>query len=40
MVEHSYNVVHWSDFETAGHFAAMEDAPQFVAEVQRFLSKL
>ena len=40
MVEQSYNVVHWSDFDKAGHFAALEDGPQFVAEVQSFLKKL
>jgi hypothetical protein len=40
MVEYGYNVVHWNDFDQAGHFAAMEDAPQFVGEVQDFMRKL
>jgi pimeloyl-ACP methyl ester carboxylesterase len=40
MVEHSYNIVHWLDFETAGHFAALEDGEQFVGAVQSFLKKL
>lgn len=40
MVEHSYNVVHWADYAKAGHFAAMEDAPQFVGAVQDFLKKV
>ena len=40
MVEYGYNVVHWNDFDQAGHFAAMEDGPQFVGEVQDFMRKL
>jgi microsomal epoxide hydrolase len=40
MMEHSYNVTVWEDFETAGHFAALEDGPQFVAALQRFFATL
>jgi hypothetical protein len=32
--------VHWNDYDTVGHFAAMEDPPMFAAEVQQFLKKL
>ena len=40
MVEHSHNVVHWSDYTQAGHFAALEDGEQFVREIRSFLSAL
>ncbi len=40
MVEHSYNVVHWNDYDEVGHFAAMEGPDIFVAELQQFLQKL
>jgi microsomal epoxide hydrolase len=35
-----YHIVHWNDYDTVGHFAAMEDPPMFAAEVQQFLKKL
>lgn len=40
LMEDSYHIVHWADYDTVGHFAAMEDPPIFAAEVQDFLSKL
>lgn len=40
LVEKDYNIVHWQDYKTAGHFAALEDGDQFVKEVQDFLLKV
>jgi len=40
LMEDDYNIVHWQDYDTVGHFAAMEDPPIFTAEVQQFLKKL
>ena len=39
-MEDSYNIVHWADYDTVGHFAAMEDPETFTAEVQAFLKAL
>jgi epoxide hydrolase len=40
LAEREHNVVHWSEFEAGGHFAAME-APEFlVGDVRRFFRKL
>jgi pimeloyl-ACP methyl ester carboxylesterase len=40
LAEHDHNVVHWSEFEHGGHFAAME-APEFlVGDVRKFFRKL
>ncbi|MFI5053144.1 MAG: epoxide hydrolase family protein [Acidimicrobiia bacterium] len=35
-VERRYNVVHWSEFERGGHFAAMEEPELFVGDVREF----
>ena len=40
LMEDSYNIVHWQDYDEIGHFAAMEDSEKFTAEVQSFLKKL
>lgn len=40
MVEQSYNVTHWNDYDHVGHFAAMEDNVTFTAEVQSWLKSL
>ena len=40
LMEDSYNIVHWADYDEVGHFAAMEDPEKFTAEVQAFLGKL
>jgi microsomal epoxide hydrolase len=40
LMEGSYHIVHWNDYDEIGHFAAMEDSEAFVAEVQAFLKKL
>jgi pimeloyl-ACP methyl ester carboxylesterase len=34
--EQSNNIVHWSDFDRGGHFAAMEAPDLFVADVRAF----
>src|SRR5215207_8663351 len=40
LAERDHNVVHWSEFERGGHFAAME-APEFlVGDVRAFFRKL
>ena len=38
--EQSYNIVHWSDFERGGHFAAMEAPDLLVQDVQTFFRDL
>lgn len=40
LMEDSYNIVHWQDYDEIGHFAAMEDSIAFSAEIQAFLKKL
>jgi microsomal epoxide hydrolase len=40
LMEGSYNIVHWNDYDTVGHFAAMEDPEMFTADVQQFLKTL
>jgi hypothetical protein len=34
------NIVHWSEFERGGHFAALEVPDLLVAEVRQFFRKL
>jgi len=34
--EHSNNIVHWSDFDRGGHFAAMEVPDLLIADVRQF----
>ena len=38
--EQSSNIVHWSDFDRGGHFAAMEAPDLFVADVRAFFRPL
>lgn len=38
--EQGHNIVHWSDFERGGHFAAMEAPDLFVGDVREFFSKI
>lgn len=38
--EQRYNIVHWSDFDRGGHFAAMEVPELFVADVRTFFHNL
>jgi epoxide hydrolase len=34
------NIVHWSEFDRGGHFAAMEEPDLFVADLRAFSRKL
>lgn len=36
--ERGHNIVHWSEFDEGGHFAAMEVPELFTADVRRFFS--
>jgi microsomal epoxide hydrolase len=38
--EQSNNIVHWSEFDRGGHFAAMEEPDLLVADVRNFFRKL
>ncbi len=38
--EQSHNIVHWSDFDHGGHFAAMEVPDLFVGDVRAFFRSL
>ncbi len=38
--ERAYNIVHWSDMEKGGHFAAMEQPDAFVADVRNWAAAL
>jgi pimeloyl-ACP methyl ester carboxylesterase len=38
--ELSDNIVHWSEFDRGGHFAAMEEPDLLVADVRQFFSQL
>lgn len=40
MVEAGYNVVHWSDFDRGGHFAAFETGSVFADDVTSFVRKV
>jgi pimeloyl-ACP methyl ester carboxylesterase len=36
----SNNIVHWSEFDRGGHFAAMEEPDLLVADVRQFFRRL
>ena len=38
--ELSDNIVHWSEFDRGGHFAAMEEPDLLVADVRQFFRQL
>jgi pimeloyl-ACP methyl ester carboxylesterase len=38
--ERLFNIVHWSDFNTGGHFAAMETPALLVDDIRKFFSTL
>ncbi|MBM7785718.1 pimeloyl-ACP methyl ester carboxylesterase [Tenggerimyces flavus] len=40
LVEREHNVVHWSEFDRGGHFAAMEAADLLVADLREFFRSL
>jgi pimeloyl-ACP methyl ester carboxylesterase len=39
-IELEHNVVHWSEFDRGGHFAAMEAPDLLVGDIRKFFSKL
>jgi pimeloyl-ACP methyl ester carboxylesterase len=38
--EENYNIVHWSDFDQGGHFAALEAPDLLAADVRQFFRSL
>lgn len=38
--EHGHNIVHWSDFDRGGHFAAMEAPDLLVEDIRTFFASL
>ena len=40
LAEQSNNIVHWSEFDRGGHFAAMEEPDLLVADVRSFFRAL
>ncbi|HEY3010160.1 MAG TPA: epoxide hydrolase, partial [Micromonosporaceae bacterium] len=34
--EHGHNIVHWSEFDRGGHFAALEAPDLYVGDVRTF----
>jgi epoxide hydrolase len=36
LAEQSNNVVHWSEFDRGGHFAAMEEPDLLIGDVREF----
>ena len=38
LVEKSYNVVHWSDMTSGGHFAALEQPELMLADLRAFIT--
>src|SRR5919199_1354070 len=38
--ERNHNIVHWSEFDRGGHFAAMEVPDLLIGDVRKFFSKL
>ena len=40
LAERDHNVVHWSEFERGGHFAAMENPEFLVGDVRAFFAGL
>ena len=38
--EQGYTIVHWSDFERGGHFAAMEAPDLLVGDIRAFFAGL
>jgi epoxide hydrolase len=38
--EQGNNIVHWSDFDRGGHFAAMEAPDLFVGDVRAFFRRI
>ena len=40
LAERMYNVVHWTEFERGGHFAALEVPDLFVSDVRAFFNQV
>ncbi len=40
MVERGYNVVHWTDMPSGGHFASLEEPESFLADLRDFAAGL
>ncbi|MFC6014710.1 epoxide hydrolase family protein [Plantactinospora solaniradicis] len=40
LAERDNNIVHWSEFDRGGHFAAMEEPDLFVADLRTFFGRL
>ncbi|MFD1321173.1 epoxide hydrolase family protein [Micromonospora sonneratiae] len=40
LAERDNNIVHWSEFDRGGHFAAMEEPDLFIADLRRFFALL
>jgi pimeloyl-ACP methyl ester carboxylesterase len=38
--EQTYNIVHWSDIDAGGHFAALETPDLLAADVRTFFASL
>jgi hypothetical protein len=39
-IEREHTIVHWSEFDRGGHFAAMEAPDLLVGDVREFFRKL
>jgi len=39
-MERAFNIVHWSTFESGGHFAAMERPEAFIADIRSFVDEV
>ena len=40
LAERMYHIVHWTEFERGGHFAALEVPDLFVSDVRAFFRKV
>jgi hypothetical protein len=40
LAERTNNIVHWSEFDRGGHFAALEEPDLLVGDVRRFFARL
>ena len=38
--ERSYNIVHWTEMDSGGHFAALEEPARLVADIRAFFRPL
>jgi pimeloyl-ACP methyl ester carboxylesterase len=40
LAEQQHNIVHWSEFDRGGHFAAMEAPDLLIRDVREFFRKI